>query len=92
MAIVGGIRAAARHERGWTLIVQGAIGVIVGILILVYPSITTVILLYIIGAWAVLTGIFQITAAIQTGSALLGVTGAVSIIFGIVLVGHPSPA
>jgi len=80
---------AARDNRG-LLIFEGIAGVGVGVITLVWPDVTALALLYLIGAWAVVTGAIRIGAAIQLRKVipnewLLIISGALSVIFGIIL-------
>ncbi len=54
-----------RTEQGWWIhLLEGVVSVIAGIVAFVYPVMTAVILLYVIAFWAIMTGIFEIWAAI----------------------------
>jgi uncharacterized membrane protein HdeD (DUF308 family) len=75
--------------RGWQLF-EGVAGVAAGVITLVWPDITTLALLYVIGAWAVVLGVLRIVAGVQlrkeiAGEWLLIVGGALQVIFGIIL-------
>ncbi len=50
-AIVGSVRATERHERWWPMLLEGLTGAVAGVLTLVYPAVTAVMLLYLIGFW-----------------------------------------
>src|SRR6266567_2857550 len=55
--------AAFRLSEGRTWqIVEGVAGVAAGIITLVWPDVTTLVILYIIGAWAVILGSLRIFA------------------------------
>lgn len=73
---------------GW-LVVEGVAGIILGIIAFAWPGETALILLYIVAIWAVVTGVMEIAAAFTVGSWLLGLTGVLSIVFGIILFVHP---
>ncbi|HEV8354711.1 MAG TPA: DUF308 domain-containing protein [bacterium] len=94
-AFLAAMRAAARHERWGAFILEGISGVAAGILTFVWPAMTALVLLYLIAAWAVITGIFEIVAAIRlrkeiAGEWMLGLGGLASIVLGVLLVVYPS--
>jgi uncharacterized membrane protein HdeD (DUF308 family) len=62
-AIVAGIRAEG--GRRWLLLAEGALGVLAGLIAFFYPGITALILLYVIAAWAIFTGILRVVLAIS---------------------------
>lgn len=94
-AIIAGIRSHAENKRWWLLLVEGLLGVAAGVVAFVVPSITALVLLLLISAWAVVTGVFEIAAAIQlrkyiTGEWLLAVAGIASVLFGLALLINPA--
>ena len=100
-AVAGGILTivaaiANRHgEARWgSLLLSGVLSLVVGILTFMMPGVTGLVLLYLIAAWAIVTGVSEIIAAIRlrkfiTGEWLLVVAGALSVLFGIFLVVFP---
>ncbi|MFL5803467.1 MAG: HdeD family acid-resistance protein [Roseiflexaceae bacterium] len=98
-ALVDGIIALAlsfdvTRGRGWVLL-SGIAGIAAGILTFFYPSATAVALVYIVAAWAIITGIFEIMAALEWRQVLsdmwmLGLAGVLSIILGVLLFSSPS--
>ena len=56
-----------RHEfdHGWVLLLKGLAGIATGVLTLLWPSVTAQALVYLIAAWAVLTGAFAVVAAVD---------------------------
>ncbi len=96
-AVVSGIFAlgaafqAHRAHRGWWMLaLSGVLCIAAGIIALVWPRETALILLYIIAIWAIVTGISEIIAAFTPGRTatdewLLVLAGVLSIIFGILL-------
>ncbi len=93
-ALGAAIRAMQHKTRWWPLLLQGLAGVAAGILTFVYPGITTVVLLVIIAAWAIVSGIGALIAAIElrryiSNEWLLGLSGVASILFGIILFAQP---
>jgi len=82
-----------KEERGW-LVLRGLLGITVGVLVLAWPGISALALLYVIGGYAVALGILAVAASIRlpldgrdTASMIL--TGLVSIVFGIVIFAKP---
>lgn len=89
-AIVAAVRESGRRGRWWLLLVEGVFGVVVGVLTLVWPGLTALVLLYFIAAWAVVTGILEIVGAVRLrrdieGEWALVLGGMVSVIFGLIL-------
>jgi uncharacterized membrane protein HdeD (DUF308 family) len=96
-AIVAGVFnviAAVRRRRGerrwWALLLEGLVSVAVGAVTLIMPELTALALAYVIAAWGILTGIFEIAAAIMLrrqirGEWWLALAGVLSVAFGAVL-------
>ncbi len=77
------------------LLLEGVAGIIVGVLTFIWPNITALVLLYLIAAWAFITGVFEIIAAVRLrkdieGEWLLGLGGILSVIFGVLLAIRPT--
>jgi uncharacterized membrane protein HdeD (DUF308 family) len=94
LAMVAGIAARGYFERWWAVLLEGVAGVVIGLLTFFLPNITALVLLYFIAAWALITGIFEIVAAIQlrrviTDEWMLILGGLLSIGFGIMLFFFP---
>jgi uncharacterized membrane protein HdeD (DUF308 family) len=89
-ALVAGVRG-----RSWILAIEGALGIIVGVIALVWPNVTLLALALLIAAWAILTGIAELAAAVSLrrvirGEWLLALGGVLSIVFGIVVALFPA--
>src|SRR5262245_8559397 len=50
---------------GWVLILAGVVSIAAALGAIFYPGLTAIALLYLIGGWAVVKGVFEIVAAIQ---------------------------
>jgi uncharacterized membrane protein HdeD (DUF308 family) len=98
--IIFGFSADAKGGR-WIFILKGIINLILGIVLLVYPDITLTIFVYIIAAWAIIWGIFELVATFMVpkeqapavygagGKGLSYLIGLVAIAFGIVIAVYP---
>jgi uncharacterized membrane protein HdeD (DUF308 family) len=81
------------NKWGWYFF-EALVSIGAGLLTFVYPSVTAFVLLYVIAAWAVLTGVIEIGAAIELrryvkGEWMLALAGVLSIAFGVVLFVYP---
>lgn len=87
------------HKKGvrwWPYLLHGLLGLAAGILTLLWPGITVLVLLYILAFWALFGGIAEIAAAIRLrkemeGEWILVLAGAVSILFGLLVLFRPVP-
>jgi uncharacterized membrane protein HdeD (DUF308 family) len=89
--IVSAIRSPSHH---WAFVVEGIVGISVGILTLIWPGITGMVLLYLIGFWAIFTGVLEIVAGIRLRAAianevLLVLMGILSLLFGLFIIIFP---
>jgi len=78
----------------WWLAVVGIAGILAGLLTFVWPGMTALVLLMLIASWAIVIGVLQIWGAIRLrreieGEWLLGLSGLLSIAFGIALIVRP---
>jgi uncharacterized membrane protein HdeD (DUF308 family) len=99
-ALVDGVFAivsATRRQAGqpwWALVIKGVAGIGAGIITIFWPGITALSLLLIIAAWAIVSGAFEIVAAVRLrrqleGEWLLVLAGLASIVFGTLLIVSP---
>lgn len=89
-AIVAAVRAVRGHRRWGALLVEGIAGVLAGLCAWLIPGITLAVLVLLIAAWAIITGVFEIVAAVRLRKHipqewLLILMGVVSILFGVLL-------
>ncbi len=92
-AFAAAFSSHTKDERA-SLIVSGLLGTVTGIVVLAWPSISALALLYVIGAYAVLLGMVAIIASVRLpldgrDTALTILSGLVSIVFGIVIFAEP---
>src|SRR5258706_8898453 len=50
------VTPARVSDRWWVLLLEGLMGIIAGILTLIWPGITAFVVLYLVAAWAITTG------------------------------------
>ncbi len=94
--VLGAVAVVGRDvlEQWWVVLVEGVVGVVVGAVALAWPGIGGLGLLSLLAAWAVITGFFEIEAAVRlrrlVGSdAFLLVAGGLSLLVGIALIAVP---
>ncbi len=92
--ILGAFSVPIRGGRRAWLVLEGLLGVAVGIVVFVWPDLSALGLLYAIGAWAITLGIFEIALAfvlpLSGGRSLLVVLGGLlSVAFGVIMFAHP---
>lgn len=78
----------------WLLLLAGIVGIIAGVAVFAWPGLTALTLGYLVGFWAIVTGIFEVMVAISLRRAIRGewlyvVFGIVSIGFGFAAVVMP---
>ena len=93
-AVIAGLSIRKQDERWWMMLLSGVASIVIGLITFFWPEITALVLLYWIAAWSLVTGAFQIAAAVRLrkeieGEWLLGLAGLASIIFGVLLVAMP---
>jgi uncharacterized membrane protein HdeD (DUF308 family) len=79
---------------GWSVAIIGILGVVAGIVAFFLPGLTAISLLYVVAAWSIASGIFQIVAAITLrrqieGELWMAIGGILSIVFGLYLAIFP---
>jgi len=95
VAVVVSLQERTIVPRWWVLLIEGIVGILIGILTFFSPTVTALALLYLIAAWAIITGILEIAAAFSMRRALvlewtLAIAGILSILLGILLAIQPA--
>jgi uncharacterized membrane protein HdeD (DUF308 family) len=83
-----------RQTHGWMTLLEGLTSIIVGLVAFSLPGWTALALVILIAAWAIVTGVLEVAAAIRLreeieGEWALALAGVVSVIFGLALVAYP---
>lgn len=95
MAIGAGLSRAKDSQRWWTFLVEGLLGIAAGVVALIWPGLATLVLLYMIASWAIITGVLEIAAAIRlrneiTNEWMLALGGLISVALGLLLFFQPA--
>ena len=90
------------EKGGWTLLLEGLVGLLVCVIVLLgtsigsmlWPKVAAVMLVFYIAGWAILSGLFKIITAFRIrnevkGEWMLGLNGLVSILVGVILIFRP---
>lgn len=93
-ALVASVRAAEQHDRWWPLLLEGIVGLVIAGITFWDIRVTLLALYFTIAAWAFLTGIFEIAAAVQLRQHIaneiwLVIGGIASILFGALMIWFP---
>jgi uncharacterized membrane protein HdeD (DUF308 family) len=92
-AIIAAVRAARKQERWGWLIFEGLVDLVTGGIAAVWPLITIVAFALLMGAWAIVTGALLLGASyrlnIPHGRWLMALAGAISVIWGVLLIIWP---
>jgi uncharacterized membrane protein HdeD (DUF308 family) len=95
LATIGGALRVpmSRNRRAW-FVVEGLLGIAVGVVVFVWPDLSALGLLYAIAAWAIAIGVIEIALSFDlpisgSRSLLLGLSGLLSIGFGAIMFAKP---
>jgi uncharacterized membrane protein HdeD (DUF308 family) len=101
-AVLGGVvsvLAALRHRDSaddwWLVLLLGLISIGIGVIAMLHPALTALVLVLVMGANALVTGVLDIAIAIQLRKAIHGewmliVSGLASIVFGVLVFLFPA--
>jgi uncharacterized membrane protein HdeD (DUF308 family) len=92
--IIAAFTHRAANERWWVMLLEGILGIVVGVITFFQPGLTGAALVFVIAAWAIVTGILEVVAAIRLrqeirGEFWLALTGILSVIAGILMFVFP---
>ena len=94
-AIIASFTHRTGHDRWWVLFLEGLVGIAAGIITVLRPGLATLVLLFVISFWAIVTGVLEIVAAIRLrkeiqGEWMLALGGIASLVFGVLLLLFPA--
>jgi uncharacterized membrane protein HdeD (DUF308 family) len=93
--LYAGIRTRRTDRSWWLEVLEGIVSIIAGLIALLLPAFAAEILVILIAAWAIVTGVFEVWTAIRLrekirGEFWLGLAGVASVLFGVVLLTFPA--
>lgn len=94
MAVVWALMGRRAGPFPWGVFLAGLVSIVGGLVTFFMPGLTALVLLYLIAAWAIIRGIFEIIAAFHlrrelTNEWLLALNGVLSVLFGVLLIAAP---
>jgi uncharacterized membrane protein HdeD (DUF308 family) len=94
LAIASGITLHPRND-AWILLLDGAIGVIAGIVAFIYTGMTALVLVDLIALWGLATGVLELILAFRLrhrlpSAGLLSLAGGASIALGVAILAWPA--
>ena len=94
-AFAAGLWAARAEQRWWPFLLVGILGILTGVVAVAQPAAIALAFVFLIGAWAILTGVLEIAAAVSlrkelSNEWLLGLGGLASVVFGVLVTASPA--
>jgi uncharacterized membrane protein HdeD (DUF308 family) len=94
VAVGTGLARTRESSRWWVFLLEGLISIGAGVVVLIWPALATVVLIYLVAGWAVITGVLEVVGAIRlrheiTNEWVLGLGGLLSIGLGVLLFLRP---
>jgi uncharacterized membrane protein HdeD (DUF308 family) len=94
VSVVGAVRNRKRDDNWWVPLLLGLISIGAGIIAVIHPALTALVLVLVMGANALVTGVLDIVAAMRLRKSmknewLLVLAGIVSIAFGVLVFLYP---
>ncbi|MDR3531787.1 MAG: DUF308 domain-containing protein [Rhodopila sp.] len=87
------VAPASTHERWGLLLINGLLGIVIGIAAAIWPGITVLAFVFMVGAWALLSGSLMLGAAlslkISPGHWFLVFGALISMVYGVLLFASP---
>src|SRR5437868_13794873 len=92
--IVAAARSGRAGERWGALLVEGLLGIAIGVMAVLWPVSTAFAFVWLIAVWAIASGILEIVSAVRLRKMIahewaLGIGGALSIALGLLMLYRP---
>src|SRR5262250_1937486 len=93
--IIAAVRRRTGDEPWWALLLEGIVGIAAGLVAFLMPRLTTLALVYLIAAWAIVSGVLEIVAAVRLRREInnewwLAFAGVLSVVFGVLIMAAPA--
>jgi uncharacterized membrane protein HdeD (DUF308 family) len=95
LSVIGSFQEPEARSHRWLALIEGSVSILAGLVAIFSPGIAAIALVYVIAAWALLTGILEIVAAVRLreqihGEWIMGLAGIASIAFGVIMLIAPA--
>ena len=95
LAVIEAFSRDVSRERWRPLLFEGVVSIVVGVMILIWPGLTAMGLVFLIAFWAIMTGVFEIITAVRLrheirGEWMMALIAILSMAFGFLLVAFPA--
>lgn len=95
IAAIMGLVSVHKNERWWVLLVQGVLGVLLGMILFNWPKVTVGLLFFILAIWIIFSGILTMVLAVAMrresyGNWTVMAIGVIGILFGLLLFSYPT--
>lgn len=92
--VIKAVSSWKAHDDRWPLLLEGFLGIGIGVITFVAPGVTAIALLFYIAGWSLATGIVEIVSAIRLRKEISGefwwiLSGIASILFAVLLMLFP---
>lgn len=97
IAAIVGLASSKKDNSWWMTLLEGVVGIFIGIFILKYTGVTIFLAVYLVGLWALVAGVFGIIAGFSLrkeieGEWLLMLIGFAGVVLGILVLTNPASA
>jgi len=87
-------RVKNENDSWWAWLLEGVIGIMIGLFAVFYPGLTSLVVVMLVAAWAIISGVLQIVFAIRLRKDIEKewvwiLSGVLSIILGIIFISRP---